>query len=75
MRETPESHSGPSPERADAYGGNVHSKPERCLRVTDAEYDAALRRLGTASAEPGRSPGWTARHAGPCLRRPARLRS
>ncbi len=29
-------------ENADAYGENVHVKIERCLKVTEAEYEAAL---------------------------------
>ena len=45
MREAAESHRGLFPEHADAYGDNVRAKLERCLRVTDAEYEAALRRL------------------------------
>lgn len=45
MREAAESHRGLFPEHADAYGDNVRAKLERCLRVTDTEYDAALRRL------------------------------
>jgi aspartyl-tRNA(Asn)/glutamyl-tRNA(Gln) amidotransferase subunit A len=44
MREVAESHHGLFPERADAYGDNVRAKLERCLRVTDAEYEAAVRR-------------------------------
>jgi aspartyl-tRNA(Asn)/glutamyl-tRNA(Gln) amidotransferase subunit A len=46
MREAAESHRGLFPEHADAYGENVRAKFERCLRVTDAELEAALRRLG-----------------------------
>ena len=45
MREAAESHRGLFPEHADAYGENVRAKLERCLRVTDAELEAALRRL------------------------------
>jgi Asp-tRNA(Asn)/Glu-tRNA(Gln) amidotransferase A subunit family amidase len=45
MREAAESHRGLFPEHADAYGANVRAKLERCLRVTDAEYETALRRL------------------------------
>ena len=45
MREVAESHRGLFPEHADAYGENVRAKLERCLRVTDAEFEAALRRL------------------------------
>ena len=44
MREAAESHRGLFPEQAGAYGDNVRTKLERCLRVTDAEYEAALRR-------------------------------
>ena len=45
MREAAESHRGLFPEHADAYGENVRAKLERCLRVTDAEFEAGLRRL------------------------------
>jgi Asp-tRNA(Asn)/Glu-tRNA(Gln) amidotransferase A subunit family amidase len=45
IREAAESHRGLFPEHADAYGENVRAKRERCLRVTDAELEAALRRL------------------------------
>ena len=45
MREAAQSHRGLFPEHADAYGENVRAKLERCLRVTDAEFEAALRRL------------------------------
>ena len=45
MREAAESHRGLFPEHADAYGENVRAKLERCLEVTDAEFEAALRRL------------------------------
>jgi aspartyl-tRNA(Asn)/glutamyl-tRNA(Gln) amidotransferase subunit A len=45
MREAAESHRGLFPERADAYGRNVRAKLERCLAVTDAEFEAASRRL------------------------------
>jgi Asp-tRNA(Asn)/Glu-tRNA(Gln) amidotransferase A subunit family amidase len=31
-------------EHADAYGANVRTKVERCLAVTEAEYEAAARR-------------------------------
>ncbi len=44
MREAAESHAGLFPERADAYGNNVRTKLERCLRVGDREFEAALRR-------------------------------
>jgi aspartyl-tRNA(Asn)/glutamyl-tRNA(Gln) amidotransferase subunit A len=39
------SHRGLFPEHADAYGDNVRAKLERCVRVTDAEFGAARRRL------------------------------
>jgi aspartyl-tRNA(Asn)/glutamyl-tRNA(Gln) amidotransferase subunit A len=42
-REVAEVHSGLFPDYADAYGDNVRTKIERCLRVTDAETDAATR--------------------------------
>jgi aspartyl-tRNA(Asn)/glutamyl-tRNA(Gln) amidotransferase subunit A len=45
MREAAESHRGLFPEHADAYGENVRAKLERCLGVTEAEFEAALRRL------------------------------
>jgi aspartyl-tRNA(Asn)/glutamyl-tRNA(Gln) amidotransferase subunit A len=45
MREAAESHRGLFPEHADAYGENVRAKLERCLAVTEAEFEAALRRL------------------------------
>jgi aspartyl-tRNA(Asn)/glutamyl-tRNA(Gln) amidotransferase subunit A len=44
MREVAESHDGLFPEQADAYGGNVRTKLERCVAVTDAQFEAALRR-------------------------------
>jgi aspartyl-tRNA(Asn)/glutamyl-tRNA(Gln) amidotransferase subunit A len=45
MREVAESHRGLFPEQAGAYGENVRAKLERCLAVTDAEREAARRRL------------------------------
>jgi len=45
MREAAESHRGHFPEHADAYGENVRTKLERCLEVTDAEFEDARRRL------------------------------
>jgi aspartyl-tRNA(Asn)/glutamyl-tRNA(Gln) amidotransferase subunit A len=47
MREVAIAHRGLYPEYADQYGDNVRSKLDRCLRVTDAEYEAAV----TARAE------------------------
>ena len=44
MREAAQSHDGLFPEHADAYGANVRTKLERCLKVTDAELEAAVRR-------------------------------
>ena len=44
MREVAESHDGLFPERADAYGANVRAKLERCVQVTDAQFEAAVRR-------------------------------
>jgi aspartyl-tRNA(Asn)/glutamyl-tRNA(Gln) amidotransferase subunit A len=41
LREAAESHRGLFPEHADSYGDNVRTKLERCLRVTDAEFEAA----------------------------------
>jgi aspartyl-tRNA(Asn)/glutamyl-tRNA(Gln) amidotransferase subunit A len=43
-REVAEVHSGLFPDHADAYGENVRTKIERCLRVTDAEAEGAARR-------------------------------
>jgi Asp-tRNA(Asn)/Glu-tRNA(Gln) amidotransferase A subunit family amidase len=43
-REVAESHRGLFPEQADAYGSNVRWKLERCVAVTDAAYEAGLRR-------------------------------
>ena len=45
MREVAESHRGLFPEHADAYGENVRAKLERCVAVTEAELEAARRRL------------------------------
>jgi aspartyl-tRNA(Asn)/glutamyl-tRNA(Gln) amidotransferase subunit A len=45
MREVAESHRALFPAHADAYGDNVRTKLERCVRVTDAQFEAALRRL------------------------------
>jgi aspartyl-tRNA(Asn)/glutamyl-tRNA(Gln) amidotransferase subunit A len=45
MREVAESHRALFPARAEAYGDNVRTKLERCVRVTDAEFEAAMRRL------------------------------
>jgi aspartyl-tRNA(Asn)/glutamyl-tRNA(Gln) amidotransferase subunit A len=45
MREVAESHHGLFPEHADSYGKNVRTKLERCLAVTDAHFEDALRRL------------------------------
>jgi aspartyl-tRNA(Asn)/glutamyl-tRNA(Gln) amidotransferase subunit A len=45
MREVAESHRGLFPDHADAYGENVRAKLERCVAVTDAEFEAASRRL------------------------------
>jgi aspartyl-tRNA(Asn)/glutamyl-tRNA(Gln) amidotransferase subunit A len=44
MREVAESHGGLFPEQADAYGDNVRTKLERCLAVSDAEFEGAVRR-------------------------------
>jgi aspartyl-tRNA(Asn)/glutamyl-tRNA(Gln) amidotransferase subunit A len=44
MREVAEVHSGLFPAHADGYGQNVRVKLERCVRVTDAEAEAAARR-------------------------------
>jgi aspartyl-tRNA(Asn)/glutamyl-tRNA(Gln) amidotransferase subunit A len=45
MRDVAESHRQLFPEHADAYGDNVRTKLERCHAVTDAQYEAALRRM------------------------------
>jgi aspartyl-tRNA(Asn)/glutamyl-tRNA(Gln) amidotransferase subunit A len=42
-REAAESHRGLFPEHADAYGDNVRAKLERCLAVTDMEFEAGQR--------------------------------
>jgi aspartyl-tRNA(Asn)/glutamyl-tRNA(Gln) amidotransferase subunit A len=44
MREAAESHSSLFPERAHAYGDNVRTKLERCLEVSDSEFETSLRR-------------------------------
>ncbi len=44
MREVAESHRDLFPSHADSYGDNVRAKLERCVRVTDSELVAALRR-------------------------------
>jgi aspartyl-tRNA(Asn)/glutamyl-tRNA(Gln) amidotransferase subunit A len=44
MREVAESHDGLFPEQAGAYGSNVRTKLERCVAVTDAQFEAAVRR-------------------------------
>jgi aspartyl-tRNA(Asn)/glutamyl-tRNA(Gln) amidotransferase subunit A len=44
MREVAESHDGLFPEQADFYGVNVRTKLERCVAVTDAQLEAAVRR-------------------------------
>jgi len=43
MRETAETHAELFAEHRDLYGEDVAVKLERCLRVTDAEYEAGLR--------------------------------
>jgi aspartyl-tRNA(Asn)/glutamyl-tRNA(Gln) amidotransferase subunit A len=43
MREVAESHSGLYPEHADAYGDDVRTKLELCIRVTDREAELARR--------------------------------
>jgi Asp-tRNA(Asn)/Glu-tRNA(Gln) amidotransferase A subunit family amidase len=45
MREVAESHRGLFPDHADVYGDNLRAKLERCLAVSDAEFEAALGRL------------------------------
>jgi aspartyl-tRNA(Asn)/glutamyl-tRNA(Gln) amidotransferase subunit A len=45
LREVAESHRGLFPEHAEDYGENVRAKLERCLAVSDAEFEAALVRL------------------------------
>jgi aspartyl-tRNA(Asn)/glutamyl-tRNA(Gln) amidotransferase subunit A len=44
MREVAESHDGLFPEQAGAYSDNVRTKLERCVAVTDAQFEAAVRR-------------------------------
>ena len=43
MREVGDVHRDLYPENAELYGENIRGKVERCLAVTDAEYDAAVR--------------------------------
>ncbi len=43
MRETAESHATRFAEHRDLYGADVAAKLERCLEVSDAEYEAGLR--------------------------------
>jgi aspartyl-tRNA(Asn)/glutamyl-tRNA(Gln) amidotransferase subunit A len=45
MREAADVHRELFREHADAYGDNVRTKLERCLAVTDADYEQALRAL------------------------------
>ena len=42
MREVAIAHRGLYPEYADQYGDNVRNKLERCVEVTDADYESAL---------------------------------
>ena len=42
MREVAESHHDLFPLHADSYGENVRTKLERCVRVSDASFEAAL---------------------------------
>ena len=74
MREAAQSHRGLFPEHADAYGENVRAKLERCLKVTDAEFEAALCRLRGIPEEGhgGDRGSRPARHADAGLRRSAR---
>jgi aspartyl-tRNA(Asn)/glutamyl-tRNA(Gln) amidotransferase subunit A len=44
MREVAESHDGLFPAQAEFYGDNVRTKLERCRAVTDAQFEAAVRR-------------------------------
>jgi aspartyl-tRNA(Asn)/glutamyl-tRNA(Gln) amidotransferase subunit A len=44
MHEVADVHRDLFAEHADSYGGNVRGKIERCLAVTDSEYEAATRR-------------------------------
>ncbi len=46
MREVAEVHSELYAEQSDLYGENIRSKIERCLAVTDGEYDAAVHARG-----------------------------
>jgi aspartyl-tRNA(Asn)/glutamyl-tRNA(Gln) amidotransferase subunit A len=43
MREVGDVHRDVYPENAELYGENIRGKVERCLAVTDTEYEAALR--------------------------------
>lgn len=44
MREVADVHRDLFAEQADSYGDNVRAKIERCLAVTDSDYEAAARR-------------------------------
>jgi aspartyl-tRNA(Asn)/glutamyl-tRNA(Gln) amidotransferase subunit A len=44
MREVADVHRDLFAEHADSYGANVRTKIERCLTVTDAEYEGAVQR-------------------------------
>jgi aspartyl-tRNA(Asn)/glutamyl-tRNA(Gln) amidotransferase subunit A len=44
MREVAESHEGLFPVQAGSYGDNVRTKLERCVKVSDAQFEAAARR-------------------------------
>jgi aspartyl-tRNA(Asn)/glutamyl-tRNA(Gln) amidotransferase subunit A len=46
MREVADVHRELFAEHRDAYGDNVRTKVERCLAVTDAEYEGAAKRRG-----------------------------
>jgi Asp-tRNA(Asn)/Glu-tRNA(Gln) amidotransferase A subunit family amidase len=43
MREVAESHEGLFPEQADGYGNNVRTKLERCVKVSEEKFEAAVR--------------------------------
>ena len=61
MREAADVHRDLFAEFADSYGDNVRTKIERCLALTDGEYEAGLRasRRATRSGPSKRSTGST----------------
>ena len=58
MREAADVHRDLFAEFADSYGDNVRTKIERCLTVTDGEYEAAVRARDELAEQAARR--WTA---------------